>query len=241
MRGETTSFTSLDSPCTPLPPLPPHSISHPRHTRLSPHALLLPRATRHAWPCPLCQKMACRPFARSGARYSALPHCSRPLPTASGHLGPPQRVSRGRLGVWDTASCRPLLNLSPLSSMELARLRRRPRPRCTTAPLFRGPPELSYGFFPLSLFPSNLPDKTPLPLAPSCPSMAAMVAVGPHPAPGNQGLPSSPLTTRGSAAGHGILPAPSPPALVLTASRPSTPDAARHRQGRRRPRSSQAA
>src|SRR3954463_14486360 len=61
----------------------------------------------------------------------------------------------------------PLLNLSPLSSLELAQVCRRPRPRCTTAPIFRGPPELSYGFFPLSLFPSNLPDKTPLPLAPS--------------------------------------------------------------------------
>src|SRR3954466_14505609 len=46
----------------------------------------------------IAKKMACRPFARSGARYSALPHWSRPLPTASGHLGPPQRVSRGRLG-----------------------------------------------------------------------------------------------------------------------------------------------
>ena len=48
-------------------------------------------------------------------------------------------------------------------------MRRRPRPRCTTAPLFRGPPELSYGFFPLSLFPSNLPDNIPLPLVLSCP------------------------------------------------------------------------
>ena len=63
----------------------------------------------------------------------------------------------------------PLLDLSPLSSMEPARVRRRPRPRCTTAPLFRGPPELSYGFFPLSLFPSNLPDNIPLPLVLSCP------------------------------------------------------------------------
>ena len=40
------------------------------------------------------KKMACRPFARSGARYSALPHCSRPLPSTSGHLEPPQRARR---------------------------------------------------------------------------------------------------------------------------------------------------
>src|SRR4051812_22605064 len=58
--------------------------------------------------------MPCRPYGRSGARYSALPHCSRPLPTTSGHLGSPPHASRCS----STSSTRqlvgPLLFPSPL-------------------------------------------------------------------------------------------------------------------------------
>ena len=110
-----------------------------------------------------------QPYGRSGARYSALPHCSRPLPTASGHLGPPQRVSRGRLGVWDTASCRP--PPKPLSSPLHDLTRARP---WTLPTVLRGHARLSHpdslshlGSNHLS--PVHLSDTPSLPLVLSCP------------------------------------------------------------------------
>src|SRR4051812_22421937 len=56
-----------------------------------------------------------RPNARSGARYSAPPHCSRPLPAASSHLGPPQRARRGASTSATRHAAGPLLLLPPLA------------------------------------------------------------------------------------------------------------------------------
>ena len=53
-----------------------------------------------------------QPKARSGARYSALEHCSRPPIASADHLGPPPRVPRGGLDVRNTLGGRP----PPLSS-----------------------------------------------------------------------------------------------------------------------------
>src|SRR3954463_15470504 len=60
------------------------------------------------------KKMACRPYGRSGARYSALPHCSRPLPTTSGHLGSPPHASRCSSTSATRQLVGPLLFPSPL-------------------------------------------------------------------------------------------------------------------------------
>ena len=54
-----------------------------------------------------CGTRPCRPYGRSGARYSALPHCSRVLPEAPDSLGRWDCVPRGRLGVRDTLDGRP--------------------------------------------------------------------------------------------------------------------------------------
>nr|XP_040244318.1 formin-like protein 20 [Aegilops tauschii subsp. strangulata] len=56
----------------------------------------------------IAKKWPCRPHTRSGARYSALPHCSRPLPTTSGHLKPPQRAQR------DASTCETRQLVDPL-------------------------------------------------------------------------------------------------------------------------------
>src|SRR4051812_29246610 len=90
--------------------------------------------------------MPWQPKACSGARYSALPHCSRPLPSASGHLGPPPRVPRSRLGVRDTLRGRPpppypsscLLSHAhrpPERSSEHAHTRDAPDPPCSLSSL----------------------------------------------------------------------------------------------------------
>ena len=105
-------------------------------------------------------KMACRPFACSGARYSALPHCSCPLPTASGHLGPPQRARRDASTSATRQLVGPLLLLPPLASART----RAGRPSAPVSTLTRAVPWPPY-------FPSLLsPRPRPTPRAPqTCP------------------------------------------------------------------------
>ena len=78
-------------------------------------------------------KMACRPFACSGACYNALPHCSRRLPSTSGHLGPPPHASRCSSALAARQASVPLLLLLPAA---LARTRAG-RPRAPMSGLTR--------------------------------------------------------------------------------------------------------
>ena len=81
----------------------------------------------------LHRKWPCRPLGLSRALYSALPHCSRPLPSTSGHLGSSPHASRCSSTSAARQASVPLLLLPPAA---LARTRAG-RPRAPMSGLTR--------------------------------------------------------------------------------------------------------
>ena len=122
MEGKNPIFTLVDSHFLLLLHLPPHPSGSPGHPRPQSHCLLPPLPPGHGWTqqdtARIAQAQPCRPKTCSGARYSVLPHCSRPQSAASDHLGQRERVPRGPLDVHDLPGCRsyPLRPSSSLSS-----------------------------------------------------------------------------------------------------------------------------
>src|SRR3954466_6002372 len=107
-----------------------------------------------------------QPFGRSGARYSAPTHCSRPLPATSGHLGSPPRVPRGASTFVTRHAAGPLLLLPPLAPART----RGDRPSAPVSVLTRAVPlapcSLSLFFPSLWTRLSSTPDTAPAPPEP---------------------------------------------------------------------------